>query len=79
VDIITKGLNEPIAPGLYEHFKGGRYTVLGVAKHSETGERLVVYRAEYGDRDLWVRPAEMFAEEVNSAGKMVPRFKYLGD
>jgi len=73
-------LNEKlIKPGLYEHFKGGRYLVIGVAKHSETSEWLVVYRAEYGDRDLWVRPAEMFEEEVNSAGKIVPRFKYLGD
>ena len=45
-----------VAPGRYRHYKGGEYTVCGVARHSETNELLVVYRPEYGERDLWVRP-----------------------
>jgi hypothetical protein len=51
--------------------------VLGVARHSETLEEVVVYRQEYGDRGLWVRPASMFAETVNLAGTSVPRFALL--
>jgi hypothetical protein len=53
-----------ITPGRYRHYKGNEYTVLGIARHSETLEELVVYRQEYGDRGLWVRPAAMFAETV---------------
>ena len=63
-----------IRPGRYRHYKGNEYTVLGVARHSETLEELVVYRQEYGDRSLWVRPAAMFAETVIVDGKPVPRF-----
>jgi hypothetical protein len=63
-----------IAPGRYLHYKGKEYTVLGVARHSETLEELVVYRQEYGDRGLWVRPAEMFTETVMVDGTSVPRF-----
>lgn len=63
-----------IRPGRYRHYKGNEYTVLGVARHSETLEELVVYRQEYGDRGLWVRPAAMFAETVMVDGKAVPRF-----
>jgi hypothetical protein len=63
-----------IPPGRYRHYKGNEYTVLGVARHSETLEELVVYRQEYGDRGLWVRPAAMFAETVMVDGKAVPRF-----
>lgn len=63
-----------ITPGRYRHFKGREYTVLGVARHSETFEELVVYRQEYGDRGLWVRPAEMFAATVELEGNLVPRF-----
>ena len=66
-----------ISPGRYRHSKGHEYTVLGVARHSETLEELVVYRQEYGDRGLWVRPAAMFAETVNLAGTSVPRFALL--
>ena len=66
-------MNEP-RPGLYRHYKGQHYTVLGVARHSETDERLVVYRPEYGDRDLWVRPLAMFTEMVEVNGQPVPRF-----
>jgi len=66
-----------ILPGRYRHYKGNEYTVLGVARHSETLEGVVVYRQEYGDRGLWVRPASMFAETVNLAGTSVPRFALL--
>lgn len=60
--------------GRYRHFKGGEYEVLGVARHSETDERLVVYRPLYGDGGLWVRPAAMFLETVEHEGRTVPRF-----
>ncbi len=64
--------------GRYRHYKGREYIVLGVAKHSETEEELVVYRPDYGERDLWVRPKAMFLEFVETEGQMVPRFQYLG-
>ena len=63
-----------IEPGRYRHYKGNDYTVLGVARHSEALEELVVYRAEYGERGLWVRPAAMFGETVMVDGQSVPRF-----
>ena len=66
-----------IQPGRYRHYKGNEYTVLGVARHSETLEELVVYRQEYGERGLWVRPAAMFAETVEVEGETVPRFRLL--
>ena len=53
-----------IRPGKYRHFKGGLYEVIGMAKHSETGEEMVVYRALYGEHGLWVRPARMWNETV---------------
>jgi hypothetical protein len=68
-----------VTPGRYRHYKGNDYTVLGVARHSETLEELVVYRAEYGERGLWVRPAAMFAETVEVAGQTVPRFRLLDE
>jgi len=64
--------------GRYRHYKGNEYTVIGVARHSETEEELVVYRQEYGDHSLWVRPKAMFLETVEVNGEAVPRFKYLG-
>jgi hypothetical protein len=67
-----------IRPGRYRHYKGNEYTVLGVARHSETLEELVVYRQEYGDHGLWVRPAAMFAETVIVDGRAVPRFEFVG-
>jgi hypothetical protein len=67
-----------LVPGLYRHFKGGEYEVIGVARHSETDERLVVYRPLYGDGGLWVRPAAMFLESVSHDGRAVPRFTFLG-
>lgn len=66
-------------PGRYVHYKGGEYEVLGVARHSETEEELVVYRALYGERGLWVRPAAMFAETVETADGRVPRFRRVTD
>ena len=67
-----------VQPGRYRHYKGKEYTVLGVARHSETQEELVVYRQEYGDHGLWVRPKQMFLETVKVDGKDVPRFQHLG-
>lgn len=64
-----------IDPGPYRHYKGNLYTVIGTARHSETLEELVVYQQEYGERGLWVRPKEMFAETVHVGGRNVPRFE----
>lgn len=66
-----------VTPGRYRHYKGNEYTVLGVARHSETEEELVVYRQEYGERGLWVRPLEMFCETVTVNGQQVPRFQFV--
>ena len=63
-----------VVPGLYQHYKGGQYQVIGVATHSETEQSLVVYRPLYGERGLWVRPLEMFCETVERDGVHVPRF-----
>jgi hypothetical protein len=60
--------------GIYRHYKGKHYVVLQIARHSETGERLVVYRCLYEDYSWWVRPLAMFTEEVNVDEKIVPRF-----
>lgn len=61
-------------PGRYRHYKGNEYEVVGLARHSETLEPLVVYRALYGEYGLWVRPREMFLESVDVDGKRLPRF-----
>lgn len=68
-----------IKPGKYRHFKGGEYEVLGLAHHSETGEDMVVYRALYGQGELWVRPAAMWNEMVDRDGYHGPRFAVLED
>ncbi len=68
-----------IQSGRYRHYKGQEYTVIGVAQHSETMEELVVYRQEYGDFGLWVRPRKMFAETVTVNGQSIPRFQWIGD
>ena len=70
---------ESIKPGHYRHFKGKEYEVLGVARHSETEDELVVYRALYGDFGLWVRPARMWNETVERDGKTFRRFTYIGE
>jgi hypothetical protein len=65
--------------GRYRHFKGGEYQVQGVARHSETGELLVVYTPLYGDGGLWVRPLDMFQDSVLHEGREQPRFAYVGE
>ena len=68
-----------IKPGRYRHFKGREYEVIGVAKHRETLEEMVVYRQLYGEHGLWVRPASMWEETVERDGKTYKRFTYIGD
>lgn len=66
-----------VLPGVYRHHKGQQYEVLGVARHSETEEEFVVYRALYGERGLWIRPLAMFTERVEQEGGSVPRFSRI--
>jgi hypothetical protein len=70
---------ETIKIGRYRHFKGNLYEVLHLAKHSETLEEMVVYRALYGEHGIWVRPASMWNEEVLLDGKQLKRFQFLED
>ena len=70
---------DKILLGRYRHFKGGEYQVLHIALHSETQEPMVVYRALYGQRGIWVRPASMWTERVQRDGYDGPRFKYVGE
>ena len=67
-----------IQKGRYRHFKGMEYEVIDVAYHSETLEPLVVYRALYGEKKLWVRPISMWNETVERNGMVCPRFTYIG-
>ena len=67
-------MEEPVQPGRYRHYKGGEYQVIGTARHSETDEKLVVYRCLYDNNSLWVRPLAMFQETVMVDGQQVPRF-----
>ena len=66
-----------IKPGIYRHYKGNNYEVIGLAKHSEDESELVVYRPLYGEGKLWVRPLEMFIELVEVEGSMQPRFAFI--
>ena len=66
-----------LRPGIYRHYKGNEYHVIAVARHSESGEDHVVYRALYGDRGLWVRPLTMFTEKIEREGATLPRFDFL--
>lgn len=70
---------DEIRPGRYRHFKGNEYEVIGLARHSETQEEMVVYRALYGDFGLWVRPAQMWNDTVERDGKTFRRFTYIGE
>lgn len=70
-------MNKPDIPlGIYRHFKGNRYQVIDLARHSETEEWMVVYRALYGERGLWVRPASMWLETVERDGQSFQRFTF---
>ena len=66
-------------PGLYRHYKGQPYQVIGTVRHSETLEPMTLYRALYGQRGLWVRPAAMLLERVSVEGQMRPRFERCYD
>jgi hypothetical protein len=63
--------------GKYKHYQGNLYEVLAVARHSESLEEIVVYRALYGEKDVWARPLKMFLEEVSIEGKRQPRFSLI--
>ena len=78
-EIQRKVSTDEIKPGRYRHFKGNEYEVLYVAKHSETLEPMVVYKALYGEGGIWVRPASMWNETVERDGKTFKRFEYMGD
>jgi len=71
-------MESQIKLGKYRHFKGKDYEVLGVAKHSETKEELVIYKKLYDDHSMWARPLSMFIEEVERDGYKGLRFKYVG-
>ena len=70
---------DPIKPGIYRHYKGNQYEVIGFAKHSETVEDMVIYKALYGEGGTWVRPLSMWEELVEVNGQIMKRFEYLGD
>jgi hypothetical protein len=67
-------IEQELPPGRYQHYKGGEYEVVGIARHSESDEQLVVYRCLYDNNSLWVRPLQMFIEQVEYEGEWVPRF-----
>ena len=69
---------DEIKLGKYRHFKGDTYEVIGFAKHSETLEPMVVYKALYDEGSLWVRPADMWNEEITRDGKTFKRFEFIG-
>lgn len=78
-------MSEPLPPlietpkGLYQHYKGGMYRVLGTVRHSEDLQPMTLYQALYGEQGLWVRPAAMFADVAEFNGKVQPRFTRIGD
>ncbi len=72
-------MTDDIRPGRYRHYQGREYQVYGTAKHSETEEKLVIYRCLYGDFSLWVRPLELFLSSVEREGKVCPRFELISE
>ncbi|MDF2570931.1 MAG: hypothetical protein K0R55_2535 [Sporomusa sp.] len=72
---MTASKADKIKPGIYRHYKGKQYQVIGEATHSETLEPVVIYRALYGEYGVWVRPKSMFFESVVIEGREIPRFK----
>jgi len=68
---------QKLSLGIYQHYRGDRYRVIGVSRHSETLEEYVVYQALYGDYGLWIRPLAMFCEEIDVNGVQVPRFAWV--
>jgi len=76
-DIILSPEAKSLKLGVYEHYKGNKYQVLGVALHSETLEEMVIYKAVYGERLTWVRPLKMFLETIEINGEKKPRFKLI--
>ena len=69
---------DELNPGRYRHFKGNEYRLICTARHSETLEPMVVYQALYGEKGVWVRPAEMWSEHIERDGYSGPRFRYMG-
>jgi hypothetical protein len=76
-DIMGGTMTKEIKTGLYRHYKGAMYRVEGVATHSETEEKMIIYRPQYGEQALWVRPLVMFIEDVELDGKKQPRFAFI--
>ena len=72
-------MEQNLKPGIYRHFKGGEYELIGLVTHSETMEKMVLYRALYGEKALWVRPAAMWTETVEQGGLLMRRFAYIGE
>ncbi len=72
-------MNSQVIKGVYQHFKGGKYEVLDLVKHSETLEELVLYRHLDDAGGLWVRPVHMFQETVGRDGKTMPRFVFISE
>ena len=66
-----------VKPGVYKHYKGNLYEVICTAKHTETMEDLVVYKALYGERGTWIRPLCMFTENIELDGEAIPRFQFI--
>ena len=69
---------DELKPGRYRHFKGNEYRLICTARHSEALEPMVVYQALYGEKGVWVRPAEMWSEHIERDGYSGPRFRYMG-
>jgi len=72
-------MSSTLQKGIYQHYKGNQYEVMDIALNSETLEKMVVYRALYGNFDLWVRPLQMFTEHVEISNKQIPRFKFISE